>query len=74
MDTVNKKTNRCDIEHEAPVVEEYGDEVMCAGWNPQLKLAGESPVARLNRHVDLPADLATMDIDAFLKRMYEYQC
>ena len=74
MDTVNNKINKCDTEHEAPVIEEYGDEVMCAGWNPQLALAGEGPVAQLNRHGNLPADLAMMDIDAFLKRMYEYQC
>jgi hypothetical protein len=56
------------------VDEEYGEEVLCAGWNPQLTLAAESPVAQINRHVNLPADLAYMDVDTFLKTMYEYQC
>jgi hypothetical protein len=36
-------------------------------------LAGESPVTQLNRHVALPADLANVDVDTFLKKMYEYQ-
>ncbi|MBI5890850.1 MAG: hypothetical protein HZB47_09255 [Nitrosomonadales bacterium] len=62
------------IETETQEVEEYGDEVMYAGWNPQLALAGDGPVAQINKHADLPADLVNVDIDAFLKRMYEYQC
>jgi hypothetical protein len=74
MDTIVMDTNGCDIEHEALVVEEYGDEVMCAGWNPQLTLVGESPVAQVNRHVNLHADLANIDVDAFLKKMYEFEC
>jgi len=31
-------------------------------------------VAQINRHIYLPADLASVDIDAFLKKMYEHQC
>ena len=71
MDTI---VNGCVVEQEAPVNEEYGDEVLCAGWNPQLTQAAEGPVAELNRHVNLPADLANVDVDTFLKMMYEYQC
>lgn len=74
MDTIVMNMNGCDIEQEALMVEEYGEEVMCVGWNPQLTLARESPVAQINGHVDLPADIAYVDIDAFLKKMYEYQC
>ncbi len=74
MDSVVMDMNGCNIEHEALVVEEYGEEVMFAGWNPQLTLLGESPVAQINRHVNLLTDLANMDIDAFLKKIYEYQC
>jgi hypothetical protein len=74
MDTIVMNVNGCDIEVEAPVIDEYGEEVMCAGWNPQLALAGDGPVAQLNRHIELPADLGNMDVDAFLKKMYEYQC
>ena len=74
MATIVMDMNGCDVEHEVVVNEEYGEEVMCAGWNPQLTLAAESPVAQINRHVNLPADLANVDIDTFLKRMYQYQC
>ena len=73
MDTVKMNKNECDIEHVTLVTEEYGDEVLCAGWNPQLLLASESPVTQLNRHVALPADLANVDVDSFLKKMYESQ-
>lgn len=55
-------------------VEEYSDEVMSAGWNPQLVLAGQNPVAPANRHIDPYPAVGYGDIDAFLKRMYEYQC
>jgi hypothetical protein len=61
------------IEQEAQTDEEYGVEVLCAGWNPQLTLASESPVAQTNRHVSLLADVAGVDVDAFLKKMYECQ-
>ena len=74
MNTIVMNIDGCNIEHEAPVDEEYGEEVMCAGWNPQLTLAAESPVAQIKRHVNLPADMAYMDVDTFLKKMYEYQC
>ena len=71
MDTIVKE---CVVEQETPEVEEYGDEVMCAGWNPQLALANERPIAPGDRHIQLPADLVDVDVDAFLKKMYEYQC
>lgn len=74
MDTLVNGLDGCDIEHAALVVEEYGDEVLCAGWNPQLTLLGESPVAQINKHINLLADLAVIDVDAFLKKVYESEC
>lgn len=74
MDTVAMNMKGPNIGHEALMTEEYGEEVMCAGWNPQLTLVGDSPVAQLNKHVNLIADWAMMDVDAFVKKMYEYQC
>lgn len=67
------KMNGRGNEHDAPRVEEYGEEVMCAGWNPQLMLMGNGPVAQTNGHVNLLADFASADVDVFLKKMYEYQ-
>ena len=73
MDAIAMNMNGCNIGHEAPTIEEYGEEIMCAGWNPQLALAGESPVAQINKHVNLLADLANVDVDAFLKKIYACQ-
>lgn len=56
-----------EIEREA--VEQYGDEVMCAGWNPQLALVGE----HANVKKTMPDDLAIADVGEFLNRMYAYQ-
>lgn len=63
-----------EIEREVLVVEEYGDEVMCAEWNPQLALVSERPVAAVDKHIALPRELANVDVDTFLNKMYEYQC
>lgn len=52
---------------------EYGEEILNAGWNPQLALVGECPTARDGGHVALPAALANVDIDAFLSKMYAAQ-
>lgn len=53
--------------------DEYGEELMCTGWNPQLNLAGVESTAPLNRHINLLADMAGMDVDTFMKRLYECQ-
>jgi hypothetical protein len=74
MSTLVMEMDGSDIEHAAPMIEEYGDEVMCAGWNPQLTLVGDAPVAQMNKHVNLTADLANVDVDVFLKKMYELEC
>ncbi len=73
MGTTATNMNGCSIEHKALTAEEYGEEVMCAGWTPQLSLLAENPFARTNKYAALPADLASLDVDAFLKKMYEYQ-
>ena len=49
MTTIVKNIDGCDIEHEALMLQEYGEEVMCAGWNPQLALAIESSVAQTSK-------------------------
>ncbi len=65
--------NACNIEHET-LVERYGEETMYAGWNPQLPLIGDSLLTPFNRHVNLLADLVSVDAEVFLKKMYECQC
>jgi hypothetical protein len=73
MATLAKNMDADDIGPEALVDETYSDEVMCAEWNPQLALMNESLFARTGKHAALPAALAAVDVDAFLKRIYEYQ-
>jgi len=69
-------TNPCRYKiepHAAAAVEEYGDEIMSAGWNPQLAQVGDRTIPRMDRHVDITAELAHVDIDEFLQKMYTYQ-
>lgn len=49
------------------------DEVMCAGWNPQLALVGERPVASMDKHAGFPDALACVNADTFLQKMYKFQ-
>jgi hypothetical protein len=74
METVAMNMKARNTAHEALMIEEYGEEVMCAGWNPQLTLVGDSPAVQFNKHANLIAEWTMMDVDAFVKKMYEYQC
>lgn len=74
MKTIVMNIDGCDIKHETLMAQEYGEEVLCEGWNPQLALARESRIEQqVDKRVYLPSDLAGVDVDAFLKKMYEYQ-
>lgn len=62
------------VEKTSPTHTDYDDEVMCAGWNPQLELAARQHIATLmDRHAVLPASLAMVDAETFLQKMYAYQ-
>ena len=53
---------------------EYGEEVMYAGWNPAVTLVCQQQmVAQSNRHASMPAELATVDVESFLQKMYAFQ-
>lgn len=52
-----------------PAAEPYGNEVLCASWNPQVP-ALSGPVGRAR---DGRAGLAAQDADALLKRIYLIQ-
>ncbi len=47
----------------------YGAEVMNSGWNPAVLYALSTP-PQSTLSPDLPQDLATIDIDAFMSRVY----
>ncbi|OIR01952.1 hypothetical protein GALL_160390 [mine drainage metagenome] len=52
MATIAMNKDGCDTEHDALMLEEYGDEVMCAGWNPQLALVGASSIEQIGEHAN----------------------
>ena len=71
--TVVMNMSGYEIEREEVAAEEYGDEVMYAELIPQLVLVNDSHVKEVGKHTELPSELADVDVDAFLKKMYEYQ-
>lgn len=60
-----------EIERVEEVVETYDDEVMYAGWNPQL---AQTEVAHIAPpYAAFPPSLAEADIETFLHKMYANQ-
>lgn len=65
------------------MVTEYGEEIMCTGWNPAVDLVCEQLLQlptdeQLAMAADLtaqdtPADLSTAISEIFLRKMYSYQ-
>ena len=53
---------------------EYGDEVMCVGWNPAVELVTQQQTFASNpKPTTMPAYLATANAELFLKRIYSSQ-
>lgn len=60
---------------------DYTSEVMCAGWNPEIatlqgkaaELAAQLIHHQSQRASGMPAEIAALDVDAFLERMYASQ-
>lgn len=62
MATIVMNIDECDIAHEARKLEEYRAEVTCAGREPQLTQAGESPVVQSNKPAKNPGPAADPDV------------
>lgn len=67
MSTMTMNMSQGNISHEELVTAEYDDEVMCSGWNPVVAL---SQLVDKDKHIAFPAELANVDIEKFLKKMY----
>jgi anti-anti-sigma regulatory factor len=74
MNTIMMNMNGPGIEIEATMLEEYGVEVMFSGWNPQVAMVVEQLRMAIDQQVILPAEMANANVDAFLQRLYEFQC
>jgi len=61
--------NMCqgNIERDESLNAEYDDEIMCSGWNPALSM---SQLVTEDKHTSFPAELAAVDVETFLKKMY----
>lgn len=68
MGTFNMDMSSYEIERGEPMAPGYGDEVLCAGWIPSLA-CHQSHTER----AALPVDLARVDVDAFMRKMYAHQ-
>ncbi len=63
-----------EIERDDAMEAEYGEEVLCSGWNPVVALACQQHVlSRTDEHITMPASLAGADMEVFLQRMYACQ-
>ncbi len=50
--------------------DQYDEEVMNANWTPELAL---QPYVTTPDVALIPSDLASVDVEAFLQKMYSYQ-
>ncbi len=69
--TIVMNMSSYEIERVEEVAEPYGDEVMYAGWNPQLAQTEVTHIAPSRSA--FPPSLAEEDIEAFLHKMYSSQ-
>ena len=52
---------------------EYGEEAMYAGWNPAVAWVCQQQLAPCGNQATMPTDLAMVDAELFLKKMYACQ-
>lgn len=67
MGIITMNMSQGKIEPDQPVTPDYDDEILCAGWNPALALSQLVPE---DKHRPFPAELANVDMELFLKKMY----
>jgi hypothetical protein len=58
-----------EVEKDDSKAKEYDDEVLCAGWVPALALQLSLP-PHLEDKSSIPDDLAIVDADIFMRKMY----
>jgi len=63
-----------EIEYES-IVDDYGDEILNSGWNPEVDLVREQLqlVPASTEQSAMPEGLATEVVELFLRKMYSYQ-
>ncbi|MDO8810932.1 MAG: hypothetical protein Q7J38_02740 [Gallionella sp.] len=72
MSITTMSMSEYEIEQNGSMAEGYSDEVLCAGWNPALALQQHAYTERGHASA-MPPELASVDVEQFLKKMYAYQ-
>lgn len=53
---------------------EYGDEILLAGWNPEVDIAcRQLQLAQTTEQSAMPTSLTTEVVEMFLRKMYSFQ-
>lgn len=73
---ISMNMNGHEVEGDVSTESEYSEEVMFAGWNPDISLLMSQQQSRVlaEEQSSLPPDLAMEDAGLFLQKMYSYQC
>ncbi len=62
-----------EIDHDS-MEEEYGAEIMCAGWNPAVDLMCQQQLLiPTERQRSMPTDLTEVIAELFMQKMYSYR-
>ena len=69
MSTMTMNMSSYEVEADMAANETYGEEVLSAGWTPDLALQPLRP----SEHHDMPRSLVMEDVVAFLNKMYASQ-
>ena len=72
MSIVTMNMSQYEIERNDSEITEYGDEALCAGWNPALALQQHAYTTD-KQTAAMPLELVTVDVESFLRKMYAYQ-
>lgn len=70
MSILTFNMNDYEIVNNDVCADQYDEEVMNANWTPELAL---QPYVTTPEVTVMPSDLASVDVEAFLKKMYSYQ-
>lgn len=64
--------NNYKIEHDDAMEAEYGEEILCVGWNPAVALTYRQSTLSSSES-SISSVLAGTDVDLLLQKMYLYQ-
>lgn len=68
---INMSSNEVELDS---MEDEYGDEILCGGWNPDVDLVCQQlKLVSANEQMAMLANPAALISDLMLRKMYSYQ-